>query len=185
MIDRGDVKVFLRGVFSLGLLFFVFSILTPWVVKWRPSLVPWRFVGEEFYWFFQVVFYPYNGGYRFGDLGFGREKLVLWDFWFARDTYYYGFAFEWIRLFIFQLSTVFSGIFLLVKGWTKTSYLLIPLTFSTLSVLVGIIQINRFAFVWNGYCHLVGGFVFAILATLCFLSVIIIKRISQRLSKEA
>jgi hypothetical protein len=75
MIDRGDVKVFLRGVFSLGLLFFVFSILTPWVVKWRPSLVPWRFVGEEFYWSFQVVFYPYNGGYRFGDLGFGRESL--------------------------------------------------------------------------------------------------------------
>jgi hypothetical protein len=85
------------------------------------------------------------------------------------DSHLNGFAYS---SFSFQ---PFSGIFLLVKGWTKTSYLLIPLTFSILSVLVGIIQINRFAFVWNGYCHLVGGFVFAILATLCFLSVVIIK----------
>jgi len=84
----------------------------------------------------------WRGSYRFGDVGFGREKLVLWDFWFARDMYFHGFAFEWIRLFIFQLLTVFSGIFLPVKGWTKTSYLLIPLTFSILSVLVGMIQIN-------------------------------------------
>jgi len=42
-------EYFLRVVFSLGLLSFVFSILTPWVVKWRPSIVPWHFVGEEYY----------------------------------------------------------------------------------------------------------------------------------------
>jgi len=163
------------------LLLFVISIFSPWVVNHRLSIVPGHFLGEEYYWSFQVVFYSYNeGGWGLGDFGFARPRLFLWDFWFARDMYYYGFTLEWILLFVFQLSTVFSGIFVL-KKWQKTNYLLMPFSFSTLSVLLGLLQVNRFMFVWNGYAHLVGGLLLAFFATLCFLSVFLVRYVLQKL----
>lgn len=175
-------NVLLRALFCIGLLLFVISIFSPWTVKRRLSIVPGHFSGEEYYWSFQVAFYSYKDGeWTLWDFWFTQARLFLWDFWFTRDMYYYGFTFEWIRLFVFQLSTVFSGIFVLVKKWQKTNCLLIPFSFSTLSVLLGMLQVNRFMFVWNGYAHLAWGLPLAFFATLCFLSVFLVRYVLQKL----
>lgn len=183
---RGNL---LRLLFGINLLFFVFSVLSPWAWKTTPSMFerpPWPLSsGEELYWSFQAVFYPYQNGYQnrliSWDFWFGsHERVLLWDFWFSREMYYYGFAYEWIRVFAFQLLTIFSGIFVLFQKWQKTNFMLVPSVFSILSVLIGLLLVNRFMFVWKGYANPGWGLFAAVISTLGFLALFLFRYSFER-----
>jgi len=171
---RGNL---LRVLFGVNLLFFVFCTLSPWASKtnlfiWRENL-PYPIGGDEFYWSFQSVFYPYRSGYKnlliSWDFWFGpHERIVLLDYWFSQGMYYYGFSYDWIRIFIFQLLTLLSGIWVLFKKWQKTTFMLVPITFSVLSVFIGLLVVARFMFVWRGYANIAWGLPFALFSTLFF-----------------
>jgi len=89
--------------------------------------------------------------------------------------YYYGFTFEWIRIFVFQLLTIFSGIFVLVRRWQKTAFMLVPIFFSILSVVIGWLLVARFMFVWNGYANPAWGLPVAILSAFVFLALFLFR----------
>jgi len=188
---RGNL---LRVLFGVNLLLFVFSILSPWAWKTRSSLFerpPWPFFsGEEWYWSFQAVLYNPRPGYKImmieWDFWFRpQERAVLWDFWFSREMYYYGFTYEWIRIFAFQLLTAFSGFSVLVGKWHKTKLMLVPFSFSTLSVLTGLLLVARFMFVWHGYANPAWGLPVAILSTLVFLVLFFIRYGLERKKPKA
>lgn len=179
----------LRVLFCVNLFLFVYAILSPWAGKTRPSIIEFHRGGEEIYWSFQVVFYPYRHGYQnrllSWDFWFGHhERLLLWDFWFARDMYLYGFTFGWIRLFVFQLLTVFSGIYVLIWRWQRINYLLIPFFFSVLSVLIGLELVSRYMFVWRGYARPYWGLPIAVFLTLGFLGILISKYMLEKRGKK-
>jgi len=180
---RGNL---LRVLFGINLLLFVFSMLSPWAWKTRPSIwelpgrPPFYPAGEELYWSFQVVFYPYRSGYEnrliSWDFWLGpHDRILLSDFWFSREMYYYGFSYELIRIFVFQLLTIFSGIFVLVRRWQKTAFMLLPVFFSFLSALLGLLLVARFMFVWNGYVNPAWGLPAAVFSAGVFLALFLFR----------
>ena len=182
MITRNGL---LRVMFCISLLLFIFAMLSPWAGMPR-SFFPSRYSREELYWSFQVVFYPesLNGEeYRLfsWDFWFGpHDRLLLWDFWFNRDMQYHGLTFGWIHLFVLQLITVFSGIYVLVWRWQEIKYLLIPLFFSILSVLTGLELVSTFMFVWKGSANPYWGLHSAIFSTFCFFGTFLIRYLIAR-----
>jgi len=170
---RGNL---LRILFGINLLFFIYSMFSPWAWTNRQLMFERPFVyrsGEELYWSFQVVFYGPLDGYEnrliSWDFWFGpHERVLLWDFWFSREMYYYGFTYEWISIFVFQLLTIFSGIWVMARRWQKTTSMLAPSSFSLLSVFLGLLLLARFMFVWYGYANFVWGLLFAMFSTLFF-----------------
>jgi hypothetical protein len=177
MIARNTL---LRAMFCVSLLLFVFAILSPWAGTPRSSIVPFRYSGEELHWSFQAVFYPYNDGNENRllslDFWFGpHDRLVLWDFWFSRSMSYHGLTFGWIHLFILQLLTVLSGITVLVWRWKETKYLLIPLSSSIFSVIVGLELVITYELVWTGYTHPYWGLPTAVFSTFLLLGTFLIR----------
>ena len=174
----------LRVLFCLNSFFFVFSVLSPWAYKTTPLMFerpPWPLSsGEELYWSFQVVFYPYRSGYQnrliSWDFWFGpHDRVVLSDFWFSQQMYYYGFTYEWIRIFAFQMLTVCSAIFVLATKWQKTKLMLVPSTFSILCVLLGLLLVARFTFVWKGYSNPAWGLAVAVFSALGFVALFLVR----------
>jgi hypothetical protein len=194
---RGNL---LRILFGLNLLFFTFCILSPWAVNngWRlvidsrPGVSGWE--RWEFYWSFQAVSIPASKAIRMsvGDSwefwAGSNERIVLQDFWFSNTMYYSGFTYEWIRIFIYQLLTMFFGIIALVFRWQKMKFLLMPCLFSMLSVLTGFLVLSRFDFLTLSnlpYHHISGGLFFAILSVLTFLALSISRYIMERKPKSS
>jgi len=177
MITRNTL---LRVTFYISLLLFVFAIFSPWAGRPRSSIVPFRYSGEELHWSFQAVFYPYKDGYEnrlfSWDFWFGpHDRLVLWDFWFTRNMSYHGLTFGWIHLFILQLLTVLSGIYVLVWRWKNINYLLIPLSSSILSIIIGLELVITYEFVWTGHTHPYWGLPVAIFSTFLLLGTFLIR----------
>jgi hypothetical protein len=182
MITRNTL---LRVMFCASLSLFVFAIFSPWAGLSRSSIVPFRYSGEELHWSFQAVFYPYKDGYE--NKGFSldfwvgpHDRLVLWDFWFSRSMSYHGLAFGWIHLFILQLLTVLSGIAVLVWRWKETKYLLIPLSSSIFSVIIGLELVITYELVWTGYTHPYWGLPVAIFSTFSLSGTYIIRYLVSR-----
>jgi hypothetical protein len=178
---RGNL---IRVLFGLNLLIFVFSMLSPWVWKQSPLIFerrPWPFnSGEELYWSFQGVLYPYRSGYQnrliSWDFWFGpHERVVLWDFWFSREMYYYGFSYEWIRIFVSQCLTIFSTVLVMSRKWHKTKWMLAPASFSMLSAFLGLLLVARFMFVWSGYSHPAWGLPVAIVSAAVFVTLFLLR----------
>jgi len=166
----------LRILFGVNLFFFIFCTLSPWAWMLKPSRFD-HFFTREIYWSFQMVIYPFpeTSGYEnlliSWDFWFGsHDRFLLQDFWFSHDMYYYGFTFEWIRIFIYQLLTIFFGILVLIWRWQKTNYMLMPCFFSILSVLTGFLILSRL-----GYFQVSWGLFFAIPSALIFLALFIFK----------
>jgi len=182
MITRNTL---LRVMFSISLLLFVFAIFSPWAgLPWK-SMIQFGISGEELHWSFQAVVYPYRDGYEnrllSWDFWFGpHDRVVLWDFWFSRNMSYHGLTFGWIHLFILQLLTVSSGIIVLVWRWKETKYLLIPLSSSVLSTIVGLELVITYEFVWTGHTHPYWGLPVAVFSTLLFLGTFLIRYLLQR-----
>ena len=183
----------LRLLFGINLLIFVFSIISPWASKTTASSIqrPWPlYPGEELYWSFQAVCYPYESGYQnrliSWDFWFGaHERVLLTDFWFSREMYYYGFTYEWIRIFAFQLLTVVSGIWVLFRRWQRTVFMLMPLSFSILSMLLGLLLVARMMFVWKGYANPAWGLAVAVLSAFVFLTSFFIRYGFERRKRQA
>ncbi len=173
-------------MFCISLLLFVFATFSPWAGKpgrhLSLALPIWR---EELYWSFQVVLYPVPlGGEEFSvyswDFWFGpHDRFLLWDSWFSGDMQDHGLTFGWIHLFILQLLTVFSGIYVLVWRWREIEYLLVPFFFSFLSVLAGLELISMFMLVWRGFANTYWGLHSAILSTFSFLGTFLIRYVMQ------
>lgn len=181
----------IRLLFGVNLVLFVYSMLSPWVGKTQLSMferLPLGSSGEEIYWSFQAVFYPFRSGYQnrliSWDFWFGsHERILLWEYWFSRKMYYYGFTYEWIRIFFFQLTTIFSGSFMLFRRWQRTSLMLLPTSFSILSVLLGLLLVGRFMFVWTDYANPYWGLPLALLSTLVFVALFFFRhRLEKRKS---
>ncbi len=175
----------LRIMSCISLLLFIFAIFSPWAGRPRSSIIPLRYLGEELHWSFQAVLYPYNDGYEHRlfswDFWFGpHDRMVLWDFWFSRNMSSHGLTFGWIHLFILQLLTVFSGIFVLVWRWKEIKYLLIPLSFSILSTIVGLELVITYEYVWTGHTHSYWGLPVAVFSTLLFLGTFLIRYLLQK-----
>ena len=174
MITRNNL---LRVMFSIGLLLFIFAIFSPWAGLPRSSIVPFRYSGEELHWSFQAVFYPYKNGYE--------NRLFSWDFWLTRNISSHGLTFGWIHLFILQLLTVFSGIYVVVWRWKDINYLLIPLSSSILSVIIGLELVITYEFVWTGYTHPYWGLPLAVFSTFLLFGTFLLRYlISKRHKRE-
>jgi hypothetical protein len=78
---------------------------------------------------------------------------------------YHGLTFGWIHLFTLQLLTISSGIIVLVWRWKEINYLLIPLSSSILSIIIGLELVITYEFVWTGYTHPYWGLPLAIFST--------------------
>ncbi|MFQ6068879.1 MAG: hypothetical protein ACE5KD_04960 [Candidatus Bathyarchaeia archaeon] len=97
----------------------------------------------------------------------------------------HGLTFGWIHLFILQLLTVFSGIYVLVWRWKEIKYLLIPLASSILSTIVGLELVITYEFVWTGHTHPYWGLPVAVFSTLLLLGTFLIRYlISKRHKRE-
>jgi len=189
---RGNL---IRLLFGVNLLLFVFSILSPWAWKQTPLIFeprPWPFPpsGEELYWSFQVVFYPYRSGYQnrliSWDFWFGpHDRILLWNYWFSQGMYYYGFTYEWMRIFVFQLLTISSGIFVLFMRWQKTAFMLVPTFFSIMSASIGLLLVARFMFVWKGYAYPAWGLAAAIISTGIFVTLFFFRYGFERRKRQA
>ncbi len=156
---------FLRILFGVNLLFFVFCMFSPWA--WNT--------GNEYYWSFQVVSYSRHGGYTNllleWDFWFSPDTRVMFlDYWFSRQLYYYGFTYEWIRIFILQSLTVLSSVWILFRKWQETSFMLAPFLFSVYSEFLALLLVARYMFVLNYYYGgPAWGLPFAMFSTLFFL----------------
>lgn len=102
---------------------------------------------------------------------------MLGDFWFSRDILYHGLTFGWIHLFILQISTVFSGLYVLVWRWKEINYLLIPLSFSTLSIITGFELVFTYEAIWTGYTGPAWGLPLAVLSTLLLFGIFLVRRL--------
>jgi hypothetical protein len=181
----------LRVLFGINLLLFVFAMLSPWAWKIRFSI--WRELypsgGDELYWSFQAVFYPFRSGYQnrliSWDFWFGPyERILLWNFWFSQPMYYYGFTYDWIRIFAFQLLTVFSGTFALFRRWQKPTFMLVPTSFSILSMFMGLLLVARFMFVWYGYAGPAWGLAAAVVSAFGFLALFLFRHALERRKRQ-
>jgi hypothetical protein len=118
---------------------------------------PWAWnTGDEYYWSFQTVSYSGHEGYKFplldGDFWLSPDsRVVFLDYWFSRETYYYGFTYEWIRIFILQSLTILSSVWILFRKWQGTGLMLIPFFLSVYSGLSGLLLVARYMFVQNYY----------------------------------
>jgi len=120
------------------------------------------------------------------DFWFGtHERVLLTDFWFSQEMYYYGFTYEWIRIFVFQLLTVVSGVWVLFRRWQKTTFMLMPLSFSILSALLGLLLVGRFMFVWKGHANPAWGLAVAVISTFVFLALFLIRYRLERRKRQA
>ena len=182
----------LRVLFCLNLFFFVFSVLSPWAYKTAPLMFerpPWPLSsGEELYWSFKVVFYPYRSGYQnrliSWDFWFGsHDRVMLLDFWFSQQMYYYGFTYEWIRIFAFQLLSIISAVWVLLRRWQRTTLMLLPISFSAISEFLGLLLVARFMFVWHGYSNPAWGLPFAMFSTLLFVILFFLKYRGEKLKR--
>lgn len=114
---------------------------------------PWAWnTGDEYYWSFQTVSYSGHEGYKFplldGDFWLSPDsRVVFLDYWFSRETYYYGFTYEWIRIFILQSLTILSSVWILFRKWQGTGLMLIPFFLSVYSGLSGLLLVARYMFV--------------------------------------
>ena len=165
----------LRVAFCISLLLFIFSIFSPQVHTGR-GIVPSGYGGMELHWSFQVARFPagtYGWDFYFGP----HHSLVLGDFWFNRDMLYHGLTFGWIHLFILQISTVFSGLYILVWRWKEINYLLIPLSFSILSVITGFELAFTYGAIWTGYTGPAWGLPLAVLSTLLLFGISLVRHL--------
>jgi len=168
-------------------------MFSPWVWKSSPSILrlpsrPFSSV-DEWYWSFQVALYNPPYGYSITpfqwNFWFSPYRVLLWDFWFSQDMYYYGFTYEWIRIFGFQLLSIVSGVWVLFRGWHKTAFMLLPISFSVISEFLGLLLVARFMFVWNGYANPAWGLPFAMFSTLFFVMLFFLRYGSEKLKRRA
>lgn len=159
---RGNM---LRVLFAATLAFYVYCALSPWA--WKTTQSAWDGLsGDTFYWSFQACSYQAHTGISWDFYFNPQQRIVLQDFWFARETYYYGFTYEWIRIFAFQLLTVASGVLVLVKRPHKAKWMLVPISFSAMSEFLGVLVVARYMYVWAGDAVPAWGLPFAIFSTL-------------------
>ena len=167
----------LRATFCISLLLFVLAILSPQVYI-RYGIIP-RYPGydwDEFHYSFQATRFP-AGTYGWDFYFSPHQSLVLGDFWFSRDILYHGLTFGWIHLFILQISTAFSGLYVLVWRWKEINYLLIPLSFSTLSIIAGFELVFTYGAIWTGYTGPAWGLPLAVLSTLLLFGIFLVRHL--------
>jgi hypothetical protein len=172
---RGNV---LRILFGINLILYRYSMLLPWAMRTHFAIFRGPY-GTELYWSFQTVTLPPRSSSEFNLLfpwepWSGYERLLFRDFWFSHEMFYNGFTYDWIRIFIYQSLTVVSGILLLAWLWKKTKFMLLPSSFSILSVLTGLLILPRF-----GYAP-VSGYVLAIPSALVFLALFTLRYALER-----
>ncbi len=157
----------LRVLFAVALAFYIYCVLSPWAWKFSQSMrAEFGSSGNDFYWSFQACSYRAYSGISWDFYFNPQQRSVLWDFWFARETYYYGFTYEWIRIFAFQLLTVASGVFVLMKRSHEARWMLVPVSFSIISEFLGVLVVARYMYVWHGYANPSWGLPFAMFSTL-------------------
>lgn len=147
-----------RMLFGINLLFFIYCICSPLAYgtgRWYYSfqITRYQIEGEDLLISWNFWFNP-------------DSRVLLRDYWFSGDMYYYGFTYELISTFVFQLLTVFSGIWVMTRRWQKTTSMLVPNAFSISSVLVGLLLVARLDSIL--YATFVWGLPFAMFSTLFF-----------------
>jgi hypothetical protein len=178
-----------RIMSCISLVLFILAVLSPWVGTLIPTVFPYYYSGEDIYWSFQAISYigprnswectPLSWNFWFGP----NDRLILWNFWFSQWVSYHGLTFDWIHLFILQMLTVFSGIYVLTWRWKEITYMLVFLSFSILSTILGLEIAITYCTVRAGYTRLFWGLPLAVFSTLLLLATFLIRYLLQKYKK--